>query len=712
MTTRRVGTVCGIVVWLFTLAPTGAAQDAPPPLERVAPAPISADLTVPPSTAAEPTPLVTADSSSDHDEPYESLFRPVFDSKTLLWFGGLLWLVLAIDPRRILSMRTLDVLLIVSLAGLMLLRNDERPAQFFGASVSYAFIGWTGIFVVGAYLTVRMLVRFLHREPRATAWPGIGRTAWLLLAFVIASSLCAAPLTPVGSDGVQAVRGGEHLRTTGVLPYGVMAGPTTAGPLEYWLHAAAARADVPANVREAATLDRMRWIAAIAHVLTLLGIVVLARRYNAAAAGALLAALYGLLPPVVAQMTTATTTVPAALVVWALVLVTSPWRAAGGLAGGAVLAVASGASIAPVLLAPAWLGFTLRRPRPQARPDAPVRRVGRVASVLGFLLGLLIVGTLIDVYTWRHSRPAMPRPDGLVRFLGRQPDYELSDVDGHWRLARLAEPDAADAGAPAHLGDRLIAWLVRDGSVNEPIVLTQYRLSQLLTSDDVEQPTTVLEEDGPIQLWRIRPADEAAARLLADVYDAERVIYPWYRGGVAAARTVLEAMWFAPGPGAATASPTDTTTTHGGATVAVAPRPEPPASSAWWQWAQRKRDVYAGVSTRPGSLLSTNLDALDTAHRYTFVAYAGIAFGLFLVFVVFGSRCTPWHVYAASGAVMTAWGLWQPSGGGAILAAYLPLVLVALLMGRRPDPPAAAGPADVSTARARLTSGGWRPLES
>jgi hypothetical protein len=729
---RRTGKTLALIgPWVF-LAATGVAQETGSPPGTSTTAPLI-DRT-PATATAIPMgqaglPAVTGSSlvhetgyagaaplpaTAPTGPDYRRLFRPVFQPPVLVWFGGLLWLILAIDFRRFWSLRTVDVLVIVAICILFQFRGDDRRITGGNADVSYAFVAWTGIFVVSAYLFLRAISRLLHRAARETPGPAIGAATWVFLAFVASMNLCSVPVANVGDSGICATRDAEYLRTTGQMPYGQLSpcGGGMDGPLMYALQAALLKpaADTSAVVSQKTTLtpaepQTTRWISGIAEMALLLGIIVLGWQQHSATMGALLAALYGILPPVVTELAAADATVPAALVIWAMIAATPRAKSAGAVVSGALLAVASGVMFYPALLAPAWFGYFLRRrradsagehavqpgplsepmeaalmtPRPQRRP----RDFGAVAFVASFVV---VVG-LTKAYAFQKTVPAPPRTEGILAVIGEHASvgtHELTIRNGEWALSPIVGTTQLSPATSEDFVTSGLQWLADDGSAGHAPVLSSQLVQQVpketWAKNHVPPPPAAWPPGrADVRLREIRPGNAEAARALNVLYTQAVSEYPWWRRAFASGRTIFEATCLRElDPRANTAAASE------GERSALAAASAVGESSAWTEWEKGHRNVLqgpdAGLTAR--SHARTTITEIRRAHRYAIGTLLAVSLAVFLALAVFKSRCTLWHVCAVSAALTVGAELCRVHGGGSDVAWYLPLVIVALFAGR------------------------------
>lgn len=598
-------------------------------------------------------------STSPATPDYLHLFRPIFDTKTLLWFGALLWLLMAVDYRRFWSARTLDVFVVVLLPILFVVRNDDRQVSLFDRTLSYDLIVWTGFAAVAAYFTLRTLGQLLRREAREWSGPTAGAAVWVLFGFAICTTYCSLTEMDLGAHAVEAMTGSSYTRSTGMLPYGQPGITSQNGPLLYLLHASLAgsgTAAAPAN-----------WVAGAAHALVLLGMVILGWQYHSVRLGAMLAGLYALLPPVLDQVTSPDITVPAGLIIWALITAAPAAGSLGAAVSGILLAAAAGMMFYPALLGPVWFAYFLRRPK-------PVPNV-RSYSSLAFLLAFLLAGGGIAGYAVNKT---MPMPSRTPVNLVASPDnpfrrpYTLTITNGRWMLTGALATTTTTAEKPQPNATAFTQWLASDGGVDTdgpvlaPEKVTQIPESAWSTARVTTQPADALNKSHGVPLRWIRPADAEAARALAVIYQQAVAEYPWWRRSLAATRTILENSWMA-------------------LAVIETPQAEPPGG-VWALWRQREVRQLDGkdAGSDADSLIEKRIRRIDQLHEYTWLAHATLCVVIFIILLAAASRCTPWHLCAATAAIVTATQLWKPANGGTDFAWFLPLVVAALLSGRKP----------------------------
>ncbi|MGB9624757.1 MAG: hypothetical protein ACPMAQ_07830 [Phycisphaerae bacterium] len=715
----RISTRLALLGCVTLFATTASAQS--PATPTGGPAAAAVATATGSGTLAGPAVATSAPTGPD----YRRLFRPVFEPAVLVWFGGLLWLLLALDYRRFWSLRTVDVLAIILLAVAFEFRHDARPVTPKAPDISYAFAAWTALFALCGYLFLRTLGQLLRRTAREAPPPGIGAAAWVLLAFAVSTNFCTLPVADVGERGKRAALGGQYLRETGNLPYGQTAFEAADGPLLYMLHAAfvkpasdvrptagsrpptsdpsTAVGSLPAPGAASPNLAAARWISGIAHALLLLGIVILGRQYHSATTGAMLAGLYGVLAPVAGEVAIAPMTIPGALVVWALIVASPKARTIGAVLSGILLAAAAGTMFYAGLLAPAWFGYFLRR-RPaaptieEARPIraasetaadevlAPPPRKVRDRGALAFVAAFLLVAGAVKWYALHKTEPLPPRPDVCLAAIGQASvlgTHELSILGGRWVLlptSGTTQPPALPSRCPVA---PMMRWLADDGKPDAGPMLSA-RLLQEIPADVWRQnqvaPPTGLRLSGPheVALRNIRPADPQAARALVVMYRQAVSRYSWWQRRIAAGRTIFESVF-----AGETEAPADVMSSRPPATTRPAAASVNQRWSAWSEWKRKEYDVLdgqdAGMAAR--TLARARIARIVDVRRWVFAGYLLLALVLLAVMVAFRSRCTVFHLGAVSAALILAAQLWRADGGGADIPWYLPLTMLTLFAG-------------------------------
>lgn len=267
------------------------------------------------------------------------------------WFYLSLLLILAVFFRfnRVLSLRNLDLALLLSIApGLLLLQRG------------YAF-GYGWLFVVTGCLLVRLFSdSFWKRRPLLEQNLNPAGMAFLAVAafvFVVSSALTAS----VTEETVETVRrANEMLKRQDT----TLEQPTTdesqAGPTARLVAAPVVRASdlvvsggspEPKN-RWAVEQIAARATAVLAHFAVVAGLWMLGKRlFGDANSGLAMATLYLLLPCTSMDVGKVNHVLPAALIVWAFVTYRNP------LVSGGLLGLACGTLLFPLFLLPLWVVF-------------------------------------------------------------------------------------------------------------------------------------------------------------------------------------------------------------------------------------------------------------------------------------------------------------------------------------------------------------------
>ncbi|WP_166828579.1 hypothetical protein [Thalassoroseus pseudoceratinae] len=293
---------------------------------------------------------------------------PPFDSHPTTWLTLSSLLVIAIFFRfhRLWSLRNVDLLLLTGFSpALLFLRSDPMIAN-------------TWLFALSLGLLVRLLCDGLFvRRPKLDQ--NLNATGLLFLTICGTVLLVVRVVTlPVPNSTLKTVERSEQMRNR------VDASNETAaaGPTPTILAAqvgaisdAVAAAD---NVTTAPTIPSRkaviaaRGLAIVAHLGTILGLLVLGHRtFSDGSLGYAMALLYLLLPCTFYQCSEVIHVLPAGLVVWAFVF----WRKP--IVAGVFLGLACGTLFFPIFLLPVWVAF-----------------YGRT-KFLRFATALLIVGTCL-----------------------------------------------------------------------------------------------------------------------------------------------------------------------------------------------------------------------------------------------------------------------------------------------------------------------------
>lgn len=267
------------------------------------------------------------------------------------WFYLSLLLILAVFFRfnRVLSLRNLDLALLLSIApGLLLVQRG------------YAF-GYGWLFVVTGCLLVRLFSdSFWKRRPLLEQNLNPAGMAFLAVSafvFLVSSALTASP----PQETVETVRrADEMLKRQDTTLEQPTTDETQAGPAARLVAAPVVRASdlvvsggspEPEN-RWAVEQIAARATAVLAHLAVVVGLWMLGKRlFGDANSGLAMATLYLLLPCTSMDVGKVNHVLPAALIVWALVSYRNP------LVSGGLLGLACGTLLFPLFLLPLWVVF-------------------------------------------------------------------------------------------------------------------------------------------------------------------------------------------------------------------------------------------------------------------------------------------------------------------------------------------------------------------
>ncbi len=302
------------------------------------------------------------------------------------WFYLSLLLVLAVFFRfhRILSLRNLDLVLLLSIApGLLLVEQGKN----------YGY-GW--LFVVTGCLLVRLFGDSLWKR-RPLLEQNLNSAGMAFLAISVFVLLISKALTEPPPQGtLETVRRADELRkrqdTSQEQPKTDEdpAGPTTrvfAAPVVAASDIAVSGGSSEPELRRVVEQNAARATAVMAHVAVVLGLWFLGKRlFGDVNSGLAMATLYLLLPCTAIDVGKVNHVLPAALIVWALVAYRSP-LIAGGLMG-----LACGTLMFPFFLLPLWAVFYGKQGAGRF-----VAALGAVAAVLA--ASLLLTSADSDSFT-------------------------------------------------------------------------------------------------------------------------------------------------------------------------------------------------------------------------------------------------------------------------------------------------------------------------
>lgn len=293
------------------------------------------------------------------------------------WFYLSLLLILAVFFRfnRVLSLRNLDLVLLLSIApGLLLVQR------------SYDF-GYVWLFVVTGCLLVRLFSdSFWKRRPLLEQNLNAAGMAFLAVStfvFLVSNALTAPP----PRETVETVRrADEMLKRQDTSQEQPATEDPQAGPAARLVAAPFVQAS-GLVVSGGSPEPKDRWAieqiaaratAVLAHLAVVLGLWMLGKRlFGDANSGLAMATLYLLLPCTSIDVGKATHVLPAALIVWALVSYRNP------LVSGGLLGLACGTLLFPLFLLPLWVVFYGKQ------------GAGRFAIALGAVAAVLVASLLL-----------------------------------------------------------------------------------------------------------------------------------------------------------------------------------------------------------------------------------------------------------------------------------------------------------------------------
>lgn len=310
---------------------------------------------------------------------YEAWLRiqPALSFKLVAFLCAAIVLGLLIDPRRLLSVRMLDAIVLTAFVPVML-------TLYRLPSVGYLFL-----MAATVYFVVRALIRVGRARPNG--WPQRRPAAALLILLIAVGAWQVAHQSKVerGQSEFAGVMGGAWFYEYGWIPYGhALSGRDVYGPFHFVLYGLAEQAfpcrvslgtpDIE-NLKGHADLTASRVLAVLFHVLCVVSLVGLGKRLGGGRhGGLLLAAVYVLLSVGLGRFFTASRVPPAALITAGLWLWPNPVAAA------LCLGLASADMWFPIFLFPLWLGSF--RGRDRARFLATYLAVGAV------FLGISLMG--------------------------------------------------------------------------------------------------------------------------------------------------------------------------------------------------------------------------------------------------------------------------------------------------------------------------------
>lgn len=340
------------------------------------------------------------------------LLAPALGSTAIAWLAAAAALMLTLQTRPFLCLRTLDGFVLAAACLLFPLRAETGVAGWDRTGLSVQT--WATLLLTLA--AVYWLGRGVHlvvsaNAPRRDANLSTGALLVVVLAGLAVSvnTIATAPLSDASQDGLV---GGEFTHSTGKLPYGDTLGHDNRSPLLYLLHAGAIRV-TPGTVEWTDTSasptreDELpaRLVNGLLFLMTLGAVLVLGSRLHSPAMGMTLAALLGLFPGTLECLPQPNVMLAAALVAWTLAFATLP--GVGGLLSAAALLLAGLAWPWAWLAAPGLLAFFLRRGW----------------HAFGATIGLAGALAAVVVALPRMVEPALPRSDGALAAAGMPPQY-------------------------------------------------------------------------------------------------------------------------------------------------------------------------------------------------------------------------------------------------------------------------------------------------
>lgn len=289
------------------------------------------------------------------------------------YLSSLLMLALFFKFNRVLSVRNLDLFLLISLApGLLLaLYGFENEGYNRSVALQAQLYGFTWLFAVGALLMVRLLVdSAMVRRPLLEPNLNVTGLAFLcssLLFFLMANVVTGRP-TPVdlrpAQSAAQIREGAESGDEEDLF--------ATEGP-GYWLlylmpristqTVIAGSTDSPPSTQievqeqqQQVQAVTARVMAILSNVLIVAGMILIgARHFDNLTAGIAASTMYLMLPYTAKWSGSVEHVLPASLLVWAAALYRRP------LAAGALIGMASGTIYYPIFLLPLWCSFYWER---------------------------------------------------------------------------------------------------------------------------------------------------------------------------------------------------------------------------------------------------------------------------------------------------------------------------------------------------------------
>lgn len=490
-----------------------------------------------PGYARHPLPPTTAPQVALPEIPpsrlgwLESLRAPQLNIPPLTWFAIVVVLLLTLTSAPLLSLRSLDGLLLAFSAFLLALRYNEWPA--FG-DWTWRGVAYLGLTLVAGYWVIRglQLVQRMTVPRGETNVSEAGQLVLGLAALALAfHTIATAPIAPSSRD---AIIGGVHLATTGKLPYGETVGHDQHSPLLYVLHAGTCsipgmqpRVDVNGELVPIAWDERAKWadvnwwerdtlgaariVNGALYLVTLLTLMGIGRRLHSPGMGLTMGVLFTVFPGTLECLPRPEIMLPTMLM--SLSICCALMRGVGGFLAALLMVLAGFAWPWAFLGLPVLLAWCL------------LRGWQGTGGILGLCAGvaLCIVGLVL------HVAPAMPRGD--VQLAAGLPTTHVATISGEDAL--IVEPRSSAAEPSTDLKSWMWKFLLERDEAALDVTRTTRGAGR--AAAPASAPGTVL--------FRALAASEAARdRLQSEYRDAVAATAPsnafWPK-----LRTLLEATW-------------------------------------------------------------------------------------------------------------------------------------------------------------------------
>ncbi len=302
------------------------------------------------------------------------------------WFYLSLLLSIAVFFRfdRILSLRNLDLILLLSISPGLLFLSD------------HPILGNIWLFVGTGFFVIRMSIDcFIQRRPRGEQ--NLNSFGMAFLCISIFSFLMIRVFTEKpAEDTIQTVKQADNLLSMQDVSETQNQKAPEAGPAARFLatsvvplSTAIVNGTKPTDAIEG-TLDHStlaaRIMAILAHAFVVVGLIIMGKVHFAnPQVGLAMALFYLLLPCTAYDVSKANHVLPAALLVWAFVTYQKP------ILSGTFMGLACGAMFFPVFLLPLWISFYWKN---------GLKRFVLSGSVVGFILLVSLLLTSVDRYSF------------------------------------------------------------------------------------------------------------------------------------------------------------------------------------------------------------------------------------------------------------------------------------------------------------------------